>query len=423
MWGGRGWETLTTKKKLRVAALGALITGLLLPAGLAVGSHDDIVVDPDGGTSVVLLTLGKRDQVTWNGLTQGITTRNNDCLAVSFAPTPQLLVVSAIGGELGEVKDGLGVRGPNDGSGEPCGRVSAPDQAISVTLGQALEGHVMAAVDLDLELKFNAEVEATFLLGGHQVGLDVFNPSEGSDDGPDSKDGDNYRYFHRPMNNGQPVYFDQVVLRAAAGAFSLEGGADLASNDEPDAFGQLDPTSKSSQFEVVPAFDGEITCQDIVPISVGGVPVSASVIMHAMKVGDGAWDIGCTERKPYNAGVTFDSVLFVPELEGTTARYTMEVTLVDQEITGSAGQVTSLIALYDPEGNPDPTKPLLACLGEPVTDGDGYEAFWTQDDTGLLPSEDETACYYSVQLVITGEDVGTEIWGIYFEDDPVVTFK
>lgn len=76
-----------------------------------------------GDPSVVLLTLGRQDKVTWEESTQGITTRRNDCRAVEFADSPELLVVSPIGGQLGEVKDGLGVQGPNDGSGEPCGRI------------------------------------------------------------------------------------------------------------------------------------------------------------------------------------------------------------------------------------------------------------------------------------------------------------
>jgi hypothetical protein len=33
------------------------------------------------------------------------------------------------------------------------------------------------------------------------------------------------------------------------------------------------------------------------------------------------------------------------------------------------------------------------------------------------------ACYFSVQLLPTGGDFGTEIWGVYFEDDPIFGFK
>lgn len=388
---------------------------------------------------MILLTMGRTDRVTWEDLTQGITTRNNDCLVADFASDPQILDVTAGGGQLGHVKDGFGVMGPSDGAGEPCGRVT-PGESISVALGSAASDYLMTAVDIDLELKFNAEVKIEYFHGVSRVHLDSFSPMGGSDDGPDSKDGDNYRYFHRPMTSGETpeqIYFDRVVFSAVSGSFSLEGGADLESNDAPEAFGQLDPTSKSSQFEVVFAFDGEITCQDTLGISDDDVPdVSGQLVMHAMLFDHdedtGTPDEWVTENcrfKPYNAGVTFDTLTFIPELADTVARYTIVITLTNEAITGgSDGQVTSLFMTYDPAGG-EPTTPLQACDGAPVfmddpeTVGtDEYVEFWTQADTGLLP-DGATACYYSVQLAPTGEDVGTEVWGIHFEDDPSFGFK
>lgn len=416
--GRKGWEAVTTTRRGRAVALSALIVAILLPAGLAAGSHEGSVTAGDDG-SVILLTMGPRDRVTWEGLSQGITTSNNDCLVATFAASPQILEVSAIGGQLGHVKDGFGVRGPGDGAGEPCGRVT-PGQAISVKLGSAVQGHLMTAIDVDLELKFNAAVETTFKHSGTTVATNVFNPTSGPDDGPDSKDGDNYRYFHRPMVGGQQVYFDEVVLSAESGAFSLEGGADLASNNEPNAFGQLDTSSKSSQFEVVPVFDGEITCQDVVVISEGG-DVSGLLKMHSMD-SDG-WSVEDCLLKPYFSFATDDTIGFIPVLEGTSARYTIDVEATGQTITMLGGVITSLEALYDPEGDPNPTRPLQACVGQPVLDGPGYAAFWTQASTGLLPAGGETACYYAVQLLPTGPGIGTELWSIYFEDDPAFGFK
>jgi hypothetical protein len=424
--GRKGLGALIWKKNPRSIALGVVIAvgAVLLPASFAAGSHGETLVD-GSEPSVVLLTLGSQDHVKWEGLTQGITTRRNDCLAVSFAESPQLLVVSAIGGQLGEVRDGLGVAGPQDGSGEPCGRVS-PGQAISVALGSRLDDYLMTAIDVDLELKFSAAVDVTYLHAGQVVATDVFSPTSGPDDGPDSKDGDNYRYFHRPMNGSDQVYFDEVTLAAISGAFSLEGGADLATNTEPNAFGQLDPTSKSSQFEIVPTFDGEITCGDVVVVDNEDVPgVVGEVTLHSVQTDD-VWATDDCPPKPYNDGVTFDTISFVPDLSGTTARYTIVITLEEQEITGSAGQITSLFMLYDPEGNPDPGEPLEACEGQPHldTEGDpnGYAEFWTQEDVGLLPAG-ETACYYAASVMPSGPGVGTEVWGIYFEDDPSFGFK
>lgn len=410
---------MAIRKRTRVWATGALLIALLVPAGLAAGSHSDTAVSA-GDASVILLTLGKDDVITWESLSQGITTSNTDCQVVDFGGD-QILTLTAIGGALGHVKDGFGVLGPNDGSGEPCGRVT-PGEAISVALGSDVSGHLMSAVDVDLELKFNASVAISFQHEGVEVASDTFSPGAGSDDGPDSKDGDNYRYFHRPVSNGSPVYFDEVVFSTNTGSFSLEGGADLANNRDSNAFGQLDPSSRSSQFEIVPVFDGEITCQDELVIDEGSL-VSGSIKMHSMEI-EGIWAIDECPLKPYFAFATDDTIGFIPVLEGTRARYTIEAEALEQAITQMGGLITSLEALYDPEGDADPAQPLMACLGQPVRDSSvaGYETFWTQADTGLLPGS-ETACYYSVQVLPTGDGVGTELWGIYFEDDPSFGFK
>lgn len=409
---------MSIKKRTRVWASGALIAALLVPAGLAAGSHGETSVS-GGAPSVILLTLGRTDAISWQSLQpQRIATSNNDCLVVNFNG-PEILEITPGGGALGHVKDGFGVMGPNDGSGEPCGRVT-PGESISVSLGAAADGYLMSAVDVDLELKFNAAVSISYRHDGVEVAADTFSPGLGSDDGPDSKDGDNYRYFHRPTKNNAPAYFDEVVFSTTAGSFSLEGGADLQNNNAPNAFGKLDPRSKSSQFEVVPVYDGIITCQD--ELEIAGGSISGVLKMHSMEV-DGIWSTDNCPLKPYFSFATDDTIGFIPVLEGTRARYTIVVEATEQAVTQLGGQILSLEALYDPEGDPDPTRPLLACEGQPVVDGEGYEEFWTQADTELIPGVNETACYYSVQLLPTGDGVGTEIWGIYFEDDPSFGFK
>ncbi|MEX0863878.1 MAG: hypothetical protein WD269_03285 [Acidimicrobiia bacterium] len=399
----------------RVAMLAALlaVTAVLIPAGLALGSHGG---DPvlGGDPSVVLLTLGRPDEVTWDGDTQTISTRNNDCLVVDFADIPEILVVSAIGGQLGQVKDGLGVKSPGDGSGEPCGRVEADDdEAISVALGSHLDDYLMSAIDVDLELKFNAVVEISFSHGGIEVASDEFSPMAGSDDGPDSSDGDNFRYVFDPED---PVYFDEVEFRPTAGALSLEGGADGTEN------GTLETGNNSSQFEVTPVFDGQITCGDQVAIEDEVVDeVVGLVTMHALNLGDG-WDAACIDLKNYNEEITSSSLLFAPTLANSQARYTLELTVEDQPITTDGeGQVTSLLMEYNDGAFGSSDTPLMPCLGQPTFSA----AFFEQVDTGLLP-DGEFACYYDVSVTPIGEvggDVfGTEVWSIYFEDDPKFSF-
>lgn len=400
-----------------VAALAAVV----VPATLALGSHQGGET-VEGPASYVFLEMGRNDRVTFEGQTQPITTRNNNCTVVTLG-SPELLVLTPFGGVLGHTKDALGVQSTGDGSGEPCSRVdSGKSEAISVSLGSAMAGSVMTAVDVDLELKSNATVQVSYLHEGVQVATHMFNPTDASDDGPDSGDGDNYRYAHRPMSGGEQVYFDEVKFTPITGILSLEGGS-----DGTDA-GSLVTTNNFSQFEVMQGFDGEITCGDEEPIGAGGT-TSGVVTMHSEDKGEG-WllDPNC-DLKPYNAWTTSDSLAFVPELEGTTARYTIAVTVKDQAIVVEPdGTISSLIAVYDPApalAFPDVSAdlPLPACEGTPeLVPGAAYDAFWTQADVGLLP-DGATACWYHASVEPTGEGEGTEIWGIYFEDDPGFGFK
>jgi hypothetical protein len=318
-----------------------------------------------------------------------------------------------------------------DGTGEPCGRVEADDdEKISVALGDDLDGYLMSAIDVDLELKFNASVIVNFYHGeGDPIHTDTFDPTTGSDDGPDSADGDNWRYFERPMNGDDPILFDRVEFVPDTGSLSLEGGADGVEN------GVIDEENNSSQFEVVQTFDGDITCNDTERIEDEAVPgVLGEVTMFAMEfVPEGSelpdWHIQNCLLKPFNESVSEDSVFFMPELAETTGRYTIRITVEDQVVeTDANGQIISLIMLYDPEGDSEPTLPLQPCEGQPILvddpedDPDAYADFWTGASVELLPGT-QTACYYDVSLMPTGPGVGTEVWDIYFEDDPGFSFR
>lgn len=400
------------RRRARVLLFGALaLLAAVLPAGLAAGSHDGD--STFGDPSVVLLTLGSVDRVTWMSETQTITGRNN--CSVTFGGS-DLLDFGASGGQVGFVKDGLGVKSSGDGTGEPCGRVEASDgEEIHVSLGSDLDGYLMTAIDVDLELKFNASVDVIFKHEGVTVAtVTGFTGTGGSDDGPDSGDGDNYRFFARPTAGANAVSFDEVVFDPTAGAVGLEGGADGTENGTLAASG-------SSQFEVKQSF-GQITCQDSVTISDSEVEEVVGVItMEALDLDvstPGGWDAACTELKNYSDEVTESSLLFAPVLENSLARYTMVLTIEGQLITTNAdGVTTSLIMEYnDGFGSGDRT--LQPCNGQP----EFTAAFFEQEDTGLLP-DGEFACYYGVSLTPTGAGIGTEVWDIYFEDDPGFNFR
>jgi hypothetical protein len=414
---------MVNRRRARILSLGALaLVVALLPAGLAAGSHDGSTTT-FGDPSVILLTLGTKDEVRWPNGAQNITIRNNNCTVT--VPTG-ILNITPTGGQLGAVKDGLGVKSSMDGTGEPCGRVEASDgEAISVALGSDLDGYLMSAIDVDLELKFNAIVDVIFMHDGATVHtFEDFSGTGGSDDGPDSGDGDNFRFSY-PGEDDDPILFDTVMFNPTAGAMSLEGGADGTEN------GSLAPNN-SSQFQVVQSFDGEITCSQSETIAEDGVSTSGVVTMHSEDPdGEGSadWTTESCDLKPFSEDVEDDALAFVPVLAGTAARYTIEVTVEDQAVTvGSGGQITSLIAVFNANGDlsfPDTTTdPLQPCVGQPVLDQSaaGYDAFWTQPATGLLPGT-EAACWYHASVDPTGAGSGTEHWGIYFEDDPGFSFR
>jgi hypothetical protein len=422
---------MSGKIQTRLALLAALaaLVAVVVPATLAFGSHDGGITNP-GSPEYVFLKLGNTDAVVFGDQTETITGKNN-CTATTFAG-PDLLNLSAVGGSVGFVKDGFGVRSSGDGNGEPCGRVEADDgEVLSVTLGSAISDYLMTAVDLDLELKFNASVDIFFKHDGNVVAeVQDFTGMGGSDDGPDSGDLDNFRFNSRMYGvntETDTVFFNEIVIDPDAGAVSLEGGADGTEA------GELVTTNNWSQFEVVKGFDGDINCGDTDPLFEEGVSTSGNVTMHSEDLGEG-WllEPNC-ELKPYNFWLENDALAFVPELADSSARYTIEITVEDQQITVDGnGQITSLVAVYDPA--PELTFPdgadesaLKACLDQPILDmgDDGYDAFWQQDDAdgvGLLPAG-ESACWYHASVESTGSGVGTEFWGIYFEDDPGFSFR
>lgn len=411
------------KRRARVLLFGALaLVAALLPASLAAGSHDGSTAT-SGEPSVVLLTLGATDRVAWMSETQTIAGKNN--CTVTFGGS-DLLDLTPTGGQLGLVRDGFGVKSSGDGTGEPCGRVEASDgEALSVSLGSELDGYLMSAIDVDLELKFNAMVDVIFKHDDVTVATFTgFTGSGGSDDGPDSGDGDNFRFAY-PGVDDDPILFDTVIFDPTAGAMSLEGGADGTDNG-------LLVSNNSSQFQVVPSFDGQITCDDTEPIGEDGVSTSGVVTMHSEDpAGSVGWTTENCDLKPFFEDVEDDALAFVPELVGTAARYTIEVIVEDQPVTvdSSTGQVTSLVAVYNGDGDlsfpAGATDSLLACEGQPLldqSDSEAYNIFWTQPDTGLLPGT-EIACWYHASVDPTGGGLGTEHWGIYFEDDPGFNFR
>lgn len=433
---------MSGKIQIRLAVLAALaaLVAVVVPSGLALGNHDgegEIAVPGE----VIYLKMGNpssNDVITYGDLSQAIPTKKSDCTwinnRINTAGPNQILVVSPINAaKLGESKDHIGTKGPNDGSGEPCALAAAgqgtngSNEGISIKLGTDADT-AMSGFSIDIRLKFNSTVKAITYANGTPVDEAIPPFTMGpSDNGPDSAD--NFRWTYEAEEGKE---FTEVRFVATSGAFALGGGVE---SDVPGAF---DNTSFASQFQTVETFDGQITCGDthIVDDNTDTVGV-VTVRSMEFEGSEGFVTTNCL-LKLYTDATGAARLAFVPTLTNTSARYTIDVTVENQPITVAsgptppAGTITSLVAVYNadgdltfPAGSSDPlqacnTTPVLA--DDPSTPGvNEYEVFWTQVDTGLLPAG-ETACFYHASVTPTSAGFGTEDWSIYFEDDPGFRF-
>lgn len=131
----------------------------------------------------------------------------------------------------GFVSDAIGVVSSGEGNGQPCGRLdSPPGQTLALDLGTGLTGKVIDYAEIDVELKFSATVTVKGYLNGVQVGGTAEYGSSGSDSGPDSADGDNYRIRFPKLLPGCgacTTTVNRLVFGIkTTGGVSLEGGAD-----------------------------------------------------------------------------------------------------------------------------------------------------------------------------------------------------
>lgn len=243
---------------------------------------------------VLRLHLGASDYFRYDdsdgagGFTAG-TAENlvvNGCNVVAPLPTLATLTPTPSGGpqqgKLGLVGDALGVQVKGEGNGTPCGQVNGLAQAIDLRLGNfpgTSQPMTMDFAELDIEAKFGATVRAELYRGTTLVGTETL-PSAGPDSGPDSADGDNFRWRLPSNPSSAPVFFDRIRLSVdpstPTGAFSLEGGGD---GTAPGTFGATLPTDQSDSVFHITAFDGVLGCgQTATENGTGGAP-SVSVTL------------------------------------------------------------------------------------------------------------------------------------------------
>jgi hypothetical protein len=233
-----------------VGALAVVALAAALLPGSAAGSGSTPVIT---GGGVLRLHMGADgDNVrfqppTSSGgatLTQTITSKK--CVVPLSTATPLVKLGSVPAppaGAVGFFDHGLGVQGPGDGTGTPCGRVDGTTQSLVFELAGSMAGKQIEFAELDVEAKFNVIVRAHAYLGTTLVGTSSLPSGSHSDSGPDSGDLDNYRWLIHP-----DAPFDKLVLSVdpstPGGAFSLEGGAD-GTKPIPGGLGQALGTSDS----------------------------------------------------------------------------------------------------------------------------------------------------------------------------------
>jgi hypothetical protein len=370
-----------TKFSIALGALGAVaLVAAVVPGTVASGTNPPTI--PGGG--VLNLHLDKdadyfryQPPTATGGatVTQSITATN--CVVkqnvppslVTLTPTPPTAAV-------GLVEDGLGVKAGNDGTGTPCGLVDGTGQALTLSLvnapaSAALRNKLIDFAELDIEGKFDVTVRARALLGAQPVWTDTLRTGNGSDSGPDSGDGDNYRWRIDPPN------FDTLVLTVDAstpnGSFSLEGGEDgTAAKPLGASLG-----TKDTVFQLTD-FTGVIDCGETAPTVGGG---DSPLATFSRGENDNCTPIPYLLRSDPN-----NSVLLQKNASGQRgANFLLEITWEPEPL------VLPLRVTTIDYGTPGGPIPIIGCVGTP-------------DNPQLPPDRDpiQTWCLASQQWVLAG---------------------
>ena len=323
---------------------------------------------------------------------------------------------------IGLVGSSIGVKS-GGATGTPCGRVDTTEN-MSLTLDNVPNA---ISVELDLELKGNANVQIEIKLGATSLGVyevrsgssivagegvegttpapftlsltdsaKTGNCRNASDSGPDSGGNDNCRISIVPSGE-----FDTVVfLQPLAGEFSLEGGGDAGTSD--------------TIFNLVESFEGELGCPsngDNSDTDDGGL-VEGTIIRHENTDGSECilkpYSLTATESDENgDPSITFD--VADPVDPPQPAAYEAYLTF-DQALTNPL----SATLTYDDSAPYDTFADMPPCVADPFA-LDGDDATGSINDEAI-PSGD-TACVVDVSQ----DWDGTTIWHIVFTAD--IRFK
>jgi hypothetical protein len=268
----------------------ALFT-LILPATVASGASVSTSTLKDAG--VLRLQLGATDRFRYEPTPNSPTNAVNQTVSASscrlnLSPAGSLVTFSPPANAANNVSpyagffdESIGVGSRSEGNGQPCGKID-PGQTLTVNLASGLAGKVIDYAELDLELKFGGAVTVTGKLvqqdGTKTMATETYG-STGSDSGPDSGDGDNYRV--RFPETGKTAINQLVFSVGLTGTGSLEGGADgTGACDAGDgcvepSLGQSLAGTTDTLFHLVEA-DGVLDCDATAPEQGGnGTPLNS----------------------------------------------------------------------------------------------------------------------------------------------------
>ncbi|MEP6661155.1 MAG: hypothetical protein ABJD24_14655 [Acidimicrobiales bacterium] len=318
------------------------------------------------------------------------------CIASQPAGVPLLLTPTPLGGasqgKLGLVGHSLGVQVKGEGNGTPCGQVNGVGQALDLKLAGTLADHAIDYAELDVEGKFGVTVKAQLLFDGAIVRTETL-PTGGPDSGPDSADGDNFRW-RLPALSTTVVYFDEIKLTVDAatpsGAFSLEGGSDGTAAQPAPSLGATLATT-DSLFHIADV-DGTLHCGTSAPTEggTGGTPV----VTISLKSGTDCQDVPyslSTSNQDGNQAIAFS------KLGAPNNIYQADITW---PIEASAYPVPPTQIRYS---NADPPHALKWCGGTaaapvPVT-GEAWCLFFHQ----AVPAGDEAHMQVTEKLLGKGD--------------------
>jgi hypothetical protein len=354
---------------------------------------------------------GDYDKITWH---QALSA-NSQCRLVSTPvdDLPPLVEITAVNPEnpndsrlyAGLVSGSIGVRstapGASEGKGEPCGRIDGLQQAIKVDL----LGATATGFELDVEAKFDADLEVVLTPPNGQsvTGTFVTSTDNGSDNGPDSGDGDNFLVTSSALEppaaaKAFPISsFTVQPARSSGGAVSLEGGSDYTTPTDDGPWGfALGKTV--TIIEVGALGTGVLDCGDV-DSSVDGV-----VLTRLATNADGSSCIAI----PYSLSRDRDVITFAKDLltGQEAAQFTLQVTW-EPEVAPSPYSVTTGTQINYGQGAGE--EDLEWCVGgvDGVIDPEALDLPAGVDADSDAPGQ-QGWCVVSQQNAIYGPDGGEQ---------------